>query len=397
MGRGIVGYSLGKGFVRREAFVTILIRRGPLSLATHEDSRGAIGAFWDGLTRPSGLALSLCGAVVLAGLLAFVVAAPMLLRSPAGHRFLLSSAEDNQTVVSQAVLAGLPADRAAVIPLGTSLIVHCLDPKNDLDAVIEAATGRPVHVAEFATSAQTSWEMAAILDRAAAPEGSLVILGMSYGLMGVPLEGRGASTLQSQAKNPKMAFRSDAFDAEVAAAGLEPGRRTGVFALDNAAYFLARRKELIKNALKGGGRYGDPLDVPWYAHVSTPEAWAAEVESLPNLNTRYEANAATHFDVLARMIEREQARGVDFVIAEAPINRDWWAAEGGPAFIGRFQDDIRAFASERGLAFAELNAMAALHTHDFVDMEGHVKTREARARCTAAIGQIAVDHFGGAS
>ena len=364
-------------------------------LAGLEDNSSAFGGFRAGLTRPSLLAVLVCGVVVLAGVLLYLLAAPWAMRSEFGHRFLFSSAEDNQTLVSHAVLKGLPPNRAAVIPLGTSLIVHCVDPRNDLDAMIEAATGRPVHVAEFATSAQTSWEMAAILDRAEAPEGSLVILGMSYGLLGVPLEGPGASTLQSQAKNPKMAFRSDAFDAEVADAGLEPAGRTGFYGLDNAPYFLARRKEVIKNALRGGGRYGDPLDVPWYRHVATPEAWAAEKESLPNLDARYEASAALHFDVLARMIEREDARGVDFVIAEAPINPEWLNAPGGPAFIERFQADIRDFATEKGLPFAALNEMAALVTADFVDMEGHVKTEEARARCTDAIGQVAIATLGG--
>lgn len=366
------------------------------ALSETEVHRGFLGDFWSGLTRPSLLAVAVCLLVAAIGVVIFLIFAPLVLRTE-GYRFLMSSDEDNQTLVSHQILNGLPQDRAAVLPLGTSLMVACVDPWNDLDNFIENATGQPVHVAEYATSAQTSWEMAAILDRSRPPEGSLVILGLSYGLMGVPVEGPGGSTLSTQAKNPKMAFVSEAFDAEVEFAKLDAPARTGVFGLDNAAYFLSRRKEFIKNLLRGGIDYADPLDAPWYAIVGTPESWAEEKASLPNLNRRYETSAAVHFDVLSRMIEREAARGIEFVIAEAPINRDWWQAEGGPAFIQRFQDDIRAFAAERELPFVALNDRAALQTHDFVDMEGHVKTPQARARCTEAVGQIAIDHFGGAS
>ena len=369
---------------------------GRVSLAQTSIFPEFLRAFWSGLTRPSLLAVAICAGIAIAGLVVFVLAAPFLIRTE-GYRFLMSSDEDNQTLVSHQILTGLPDDRPAIIPLGTSLMVACVDPWNDLDAVIEAGTGRPVHVAEYATSAQTSWEMAAILDRSAPPEGSLVILGLSYGLMGVPVEGPGGSTLSTQAKNPKMVFVSQAFDEEIAFARLEAPARTGIFAIDNAAYFLARRKEFVKNLARGGIDYADPLDAPWYAIVGTPEAWEEEKASLPNLNERYETSAAVHFDVLARMIARERAKGLDFLIAEAPINPEWLEADGGPAFIERFQNDIRAFADDQGLPFVAINDMAGLQTDDFVDMEGHVKTEEARARCTSAVGQIAIDHLGGAS
>ena len=350
-------------------------------------------AFWAGLTRPSLLAVALCLGIVAGGVLAFVAAAPVLVRGDA-YRILLSGPDDAQTFVSHHVARGLPQDRPSVVVLGTSLMVACMDPWNDLDATLGAELARPVHVAELATSSQTSWEMAAILDATRPPEGSIAVIGLSYGLLGVPVLGPGASTLASMARNPKMAFTSPVFDAEIARAEIDPPRRTGVYALDNAAYFLARRKEVIRNILRGGISYADPLDAPWYAIVGTPEAWEQEKADLPKLIERYNANVDTHFDALDRMIARESERGVRFVIALAPINPEWDRTENGALFMTRYRAEAEKFARGHGLPFADLNLLARLGDGDFVDMEGHLKTEAARDRCTAAVGEVAANAMG---
>lgn len=348
-----------------------------------------MSAFLRGLSVPSGVSvLVACGSIFIA-FATILAIGPRFMASDA-YKLALSDGFDTYVRVSHQVLKGIPDEKPAVLVLGTSLMVSCVNPKNTLENQIADATGRDMHVMELASAAQTTWEMAAIVDKVRPTDGSVLVIGLSPGVLARGLDDGSASSPYELAKQPKLAFTSEAFDIELRREGFRVPSRTGVYFLDNASFYLARRRDIMSNVVRPT-RYADPLDAPWMDHVNRPEFWQEEHEALPVVTRRYDTNLEKNFGVLSRMIERaRKAKGVEIVILESPVHPGWYETEAGKVFFEAYRADLQRFAEEQRAHFASATELAGLKASDFVDFEGHLGNHPARERCTEAVGKSVI-------
>jgi len=350
-----------------------------------EPETGVVYAFLTGLTKPSVLSVVLAVFIPFVVTLAAVFAGPRLMASNA-YVYLMSHAFDTHTLASHRIMKGVSRNKPTAAILGTSVMVHCVDEGPDLTQTM--GLGDEFYVASLPTASQASFEMAAILTELDPYAHSVVVLGLNPGVFTPPASHHENSALTDVVEHPRLAFYSSTLTDEIIRAGDTPPFKTGIYTLDNLNFFLSRRKPMLRNLLNGGIEYGDPLDAPWIPTVNNPEFWEEEKADLGNMIAAYDQNAAAHYDVLARAIQRVQEEpGVRVVVAEAPINPGWFELEDGRDFFNRFAEDLSALAQETGAEFYSLSAGANLTKEDFADYEGHLVTHDAQARCTSAIGE----------
>ncbi len=342
-------------------------------------------AFYAGLTKPSGLSVSLALLTPMIAVAVAVFAGPRLMASDA-YVYFMSHAYDTHTVASHRVMKGVKRDKPTAAILGTSVMVYCVSEEPDLNAAM--GLGDEFYVASVPTASQNAFEMAAILDRLDPYAGSVVVIGLNPGLFTKEITQDQNSLVYDVVDQPNLAFYSDVLSDEIKRIGDKPPFKTGIYTIDNIEFFMARRKAMIKNVLSGGTPYGDQLDAPWIKKVNKPEFWEEEKAELAETIAAYDSYSAAHFEVLARMIEKaNQEPGIEFVIAEAPTNPGWYETAEGRDFFERFNSDLQIFAKKHRATYASLSASARLNQSDFADFEGHLVTHDAQERCTSALGQ----------
>lgn len=364
------------------------------------DTSGQRGdpGFVRGLTRPSVVSAATALCVLCAAFVAYcTILGPGFLASDK-YRLLMSNPLDTHTLVGHRVLSRAGSSGANAILLGTSVTIRCIEGEAPLAERIEARTGRRLRVDDLATDAQATWEMAALVDRLPPQDGGVLVIGLTPGLLSANPLGDSRNALGSLLKWPRFGFTSPAMEAEARALGVAVPRRTGIYAIDNAGYILSRRKELLRNLLRGGTDYADPLTAAWYKNVNTPEFWAKEIRELPEVAAEYRANAALNFDMLDRMVLRAlQSHDFRVVVLESPVNPGWWQDEAGARFYRAYRADLAALAGRLGGTFVQISDRAGLKQSDFVDYEGHLGNAAARARCSDALADgIAAALEGGA-
>ena len=351
-----------------------------------EDQKmGAVSAFLKGLTKPSGLSTLLAVLIPFFVTMVAVFAGPRLMTSEA-YVYLMTHAFDTHTLTSHRVMKGVPRHKPTAAILGSSVMVYCVQDGPDLTDVM--GLGDDFVVAPLPTASQKSYEMAAILKEIDPYAHSVVVLGLNPGVFTAAAPSEEDSALTDVVEHPRLGFYSTVLNDEIIRTGHKPPFKTGIYTLDNLNFFLSRRKPMLMNLLHGGTEYGDPLDAPWIEKVNNPEFWEEEKADLGKMITQYNANAAAHFEVLARAIEKLQEEpGVRVVIAEAPVNPGWFEVSAGRSFFNRFAQDLSDFADATGADFYSLSAGANLQKEDFADYEGHLVSHDAQARCSSALGK----------
>lgn len=349
----------------------------------------ALANFRRGLTSPSMTSTVLALAIPLVLVATAILIGDRLIRG--GHyEYLMSDPFDVYAKVGHEVMEFQASDRPGAVLLGDSLMVYCVDEDLLPDIVKETSGVAEIEAHLLATPNQSTYEMAAIVDAADLSPGSVVLVGLSLGVVSKQTGSEPESILVKILKNPRLPFQSAVLDEEARLAGVKPPFRTGIYAFDNAGFYIARKTVFVKHLLAGPAPYGDPLTAPWLSHVDTPEFHAQERAALSDLVEAYSANADKNFDVLARMIERERdSRGVDFVIAQAPINPGWYDLAEGAAFFQKFAADAEAFAQRVGARYVSVSAGQNWSREDFFDYEGHLKSPAARSVCTETVASAA--------
>ena len=346
----------------------------------------ALSDFVNGLTRASVVSAAVALATVAMSFVTYCFVFGEGFTASPLYRYQMSSTLDTHTNVSHKVLSRAGQPGANVIILGTSVTIRCVESEAALSDRIAAASGRRYRIDDLATDAQASWEMAAIVDRLPPADGGVLVIGLTPGVLGVNPVGDDRSALRGLMNWPRLGFVSTAMDDEARQMGIDVPWRTGIGALDNAGYILSRRKLFVRNLLRGGLVYGDPLKARWYDDVDDPDFWAKEIGRLPEVAADYNANAALNFDVIARMVERaRQGRTVEVVVLEAPLNPGWLAVPEGARFFARFRADLDAFARRIGGHHLRIADRAPFMKADFVDYEGHLANAAARKRCSDAL------------
>jgi len=305
------------------------------------------------------------------------------------HRYLMTNEFDKHTQVTSQALAIRHSDAPDVVILGASLTVRCIESEELLaDYVAERSGGMPL-IYDMSADGQSTWEMAALVDRLRPRFDGVLVLGVSFGQLSLGLTGGHDgyySSLTKIADNPRFGITSEAFDNEARLAGLNVPYRTGVYALDNINFLVARRYAIARNLIKGPPTNGDPLNAPWVPHVNRPEYWQKEIAELPKKINHYESNVHTNLEVIGRFIRELKTRGdASFILLEPPINPGWYSERTSADFFKRYHNDLRRFAAEHGMSFLPISKETALLPTDFVDYEGHIGTRSARERCTKTL------------
>lgn len=346
----------------------------------------ALTSFLAGLTQPSVLAAGVALATVAALFVAYcLVFGSWFVASPL-YRYLMTDDLDTYTNVTHEVLDRQGDTAPGIVVLGTSVPVRCVAGETALTALVAAGTGRQIRTHDLATDAQTTWEMLALVDRLPPREGGVLVLGLTTGLMDYGTGTGQRSSLQGLIDAPRLGIVSPALDAAARQAGLKVPRRTGVYALDNAEFILSRRKELVKNLIRGGKTYGEPLSADWYAHVNRPEFWQTEIADLPKAEARYAQNAAANFAALEKVVALARAGGTESVVVlVSPVNPGWNAVPEAAGFLARYRADVAAFAARVDATVVQATEDAGLKQSDFVDYEGHLGNAAARDRCMAAL------------
>ena len=303
-----------------------------------------------------------------------------------GHRYLMTHELDTHARVTSKALAIRHSEVPDVVILGASMTIRCVTSEENLADLVAEGWGEKPLVYDMATDAQTTWEMAALVDRLRPRFDGVLVLGVSAGLLSHGATDGGYSSLAKIVDHPRLGFTSEAFDNEARIAGLKVPYRIGVYSLDNLVFLLARRYQVARNLIKGAPTYGDPLNAPWMSRVNRPEYWQQEISRLPGLIKGYESNIEVNFAVIGRFAtELKKSGDASFILLEPPINPRWYGERTGAKFFKRYHDDLRRFADEHGMVFLPISEEASLLPTDFVDYEGHIGTFEARERCTKTL------------
>ena len=356
-----------------------------------------LSSFAQGLFRPSVTAVCVAASTLAVIVTAYVLIFTTSFMASSRYRYLMADDQDVGLLVTHRVFAAPRDGTPSILHFGDSAAMRCIESEEGLAGAVRARTGKTFRVHDFASAAQSTWVMAALAQEVPPGSGGVLVLEITPDILGVGSRASRQMALQAMLRSPLVGVTSSVWADEARRAGLTPPTTSGIYAFDEAAFILPRRKALMRNMLFGPPAYGDPLNAPWYARVGTPEFHAQERRTLPKVAHLYDESASENFAVLERMIARARQPGpVHVVIMMAPMNPAWNDDPFGREYFARYRSDLEAFAAKVGGSFASATDLAGLREADFVDLEGHLNNAAARSRCAdgmaSAIGAAVGGH-----
>ncbi len=199
----------------------------------------------NGAVTPSPLAALVALSIVVgSGLVAVLAITPTSL-ARADRTRIAASAEDYDAVATSAVFAFArrPQTGPVLVVLGGSTTRASLiedDLRREFADVVESGSA----VLKLCTSRQSLWESLLLAEALPRPLVGTVVVGV-----GPSLFSRGEDSLAELAVSPRLGVRSRMLDEELAGRGFTVRPRTGVYAVDNAAFLLARRRTVLNAGL----------------------------------------------------------------------------------------------------------------------------------------------------
>lgn len=334
--------------------------------------------FLAGLLRPSPLAAGLAVALNLVAILIVVGGlTPDAIARESRTRLAMHS-RDYDAIATSSILAFARAPQTPVLLVlgGSTTRASLLE--DDLRRLLEESVGTG-RVLKLCTSRQSLWDSIMLAEQLPSRLRGYAIVGVGPSLFSM-----GDDTLTALGEQPRLGVRSVSFDLARAAGGARVGRRTGIYAIDNASFLLARRVPLAAAAL---GRSAAPyLDSPYQPDSATIDEresiGRAErvAERYASVERSWSANAV----LLGQLVSVLQQTGLNVVLVETPVNpqftREWDTDGVRAAHVAR----MRAFAALRQLPYVVLNEAAALEESDFFDW-AHIRTRDGARRCVEAL------------
>jgi hypothetical protein len=331
-----------------------------------------LAALIDGMRRPSVVGTIGALVVVLIQLVVccVVITPRTLARIPAGYMV------DNQyDVFTHATFLThqmhySPAKELGVLLVGSSTLREAIVDDESMAQALTESMGVPVDFFRVPSGWQSLWETVAVVDHLPAGFRGVIVVGIDPGRMGRPRE-----LLQWWLETPLLAIDSPHFREEIRLAGLEPPRRTGIFLLDHARFFSARKN--IPLRLVGG-----PIEpVTHFTHLLDPwseERWQqVEAGELDEWMAGFTSNGQANMAIVQRLIEREHRRGNQVVLLETPLHPRARRA------CGQAYDDylleMQQFAQQQAVPFWRLDDEAQITEEDFMDFV-HLSTHTSQLR-----------------
>ena len=122
------------------------------------------------------------------------------------YRYLMADGYDTQTYVTHKILTRASQPGPAIVVLGTSVTIRCIESEAALSALVEDASGTHLPTYDFATDAQSIWEMVAITARRPPGPDGILVIGLSPGLLAMDADGPGRSALTTVLRSPQTRF-----------------------------------------------------------------------------------------------------------------------------------------------------------------------------------------------
>lgn len=207
--------------------------------------------------------------------------------------FLLIHCLDHYAMVTAKALAlhsSAQSSPRSIVVLGTSTTVLCVTSEQGLAELVREESGMSTVAHNMCTDAQSTWEMAALVNYLPPHFSGVIVFGMTPGLLSHGIsEGTGVDqySLTEVLNSPRLGFVSHALDAEAQLAGLHVPFRTGIYVWDSRNFYLSRRRAILRNLLSGPLAYGDPIDAAWMPTLNREKSWHKAVAELPSLIGRY--------------------------------------------------------------------------------------------------------------
>jgi hypothetical protein len=338
-------------------------------------------AFADGLLQSSLLSLSVAALVCLG-----VIAAAALLiteramSGPDSALFAQDALDDYAFATSDALrLLHDPPRTPHLALIGTAAMREALTADDEIARRLGQGLGRSLPVIDFMSGGQSGIEMAALAESLGRDFQGVVVLGISFSRLAAD-----SSELAGLVREPRLAFASDAGDAEIRAAGFRPARRTGLYLLDHYKFFVARYRLILWHLLTG--------QRPVHAtrtYLGRPPAniaqWTSDATILKTRLAHYDERADNNLGAMRRLIRMFPDHSkVRIVLLEIPLNPKAMQEVTGPDFVARHRARMQSFAQQEGVLYWDLNQSAGLAEADFQDW-AHINSAAAQDRWTAQL------------
>ena len=343
-----------------------------------------VSEFRRGITQPS---LTACGTALATIVGAFFATVSPHTLTPKNYLYFTADETDDYAYVTARVLELADSeDRGPeVILLGGSSIRSSVTGENELAELIAAHTGSAApRVYDLCAGNMTTWEMAGVVGELGPDLEGVVALGLSpYTLAdGADQSVMGREFLSQLVDQPRFGFAPRVFDEEVRLAGLEPLTRSGIYAVDNYPFFLARRSVLIENVRDGLSRFERP---PYLGRRPFGRTyWDAVEIAFEVLAEGFRAHSESHLAIVARMAER--APSTSFAVVVPPLHPRQLRSPMTSGLLDVYRARLRRFANEEGMLYVDINEETLLLESDFLD-PGHIRLPSVQARTTRALAE----------
>ena len=337
--------------------------------------------FWQGLTRPSGLAVGVAASIVVAFFaVSFGMARDFVTSDSAGY--LARSEYDHHLFVTREIARlGTSADtRPMVVIIGASVTLASFGPAPEIEAKIAETTGVDVEVFLLATSRQSILEHRAIVDQVLGTRPVHVVIGL-----GPSRFSRTQTEIAELIQHTELGFRSAIFDQEARELGLPAPSDTGIYAFDNRKFLLSRQPALLGNILR---LRRNERDFDGYIDVRLDDE--AFVRLNQNVMTRFD-NFEESFPINLSILDRLAADiaahpEAHLYLMEHPMNPIFVQDYLTTAFYEDYLTEMRQWTAERDIPYWSLAEEGQLEQDDYFDW-AHIRTDAARVRMRAVLAQ----------
>ncbi|MCH9670398.1 MAG: hypothetical protein K0U93_03015 [Gammaproteobacteria bacterium] len=233
---------------------------------------------------------------------------------------------------------------------------------------------------DLGSSDQSFWESFAVLDHIAPRFSGVALLGINPWRLR-----RMGETTKDFVDSPRLGIVSEYIESRLAKIDAVAPRRTGFYVYDNRKFLLARLRNVPRNLFWGAIHEIDEVE---------PRVlrWDGVIEGTRKQQVNFDEEATAALQQLDGLITDMRARGIDFVMVDAPIAPDFPAASVGDDFYAAYRERIRTFAAERNIRFWDANVEANLVKGDFADW-CHMSQGPGRQRMTNALVDLALEEL----
>lgn len=298
---------------------------------------------------------------------------PALLTGPwAGY--LVRDELDDYAFASREVLKlrEQPRRIEGAVLIGTAAMREGLLNQADASRLLSHKRGRASEVMALMTGGQSGLEMTALAAEVAPHLDGVLVLGVSPSRLAAdPAE------LAALVRKPRLAFQSEAFDAEARANGHAPPPRHGQYLLDNYPFFVARYWDALRHLISG------PVE-RWNTHPyldlspKAEPAWQADARVLRQRLAAYERHADRNLASYERLLAGlARHPSVKVLLLDIPLNPRARREILGPEFYASHRARVAEFAKRHGAAYLNLNDVPGLSEADFQDWS-HIRSAQAQ-------------------